>query len=209
MIDTYIAELGGALRGPGRVKADLLAEARDSLVDATEAYQSRGLDREAAEHEAVGEFGTVPEIAPGYQTELGLAQGRRTALLVLLVLAPQDLVWDAWGAVAPDWTGSPGPGYLLVDGAVKWLGSAAMVGALLAVLVGGIGLRYLGARRRLTRGIGVLGFAVSGVFTVSGVLLTVLAPSGGWPFDVVGLLAFLVIPLTCTAMSARRCLAAG
>jgi hypothetical protein len=83
VIDAYVAELGGILRGPRRAKADLLDEARDSLVDAVRAYQDRGLDRQAAERRAVEEFGDVAEIAPGYQTELGLVQGRRTALLVL------------------------------------------------------------------------------------------------------------------------------
>src|SRR4051812_26337431 len=73
VIETYVAELGRTLRGPRRAKADLLAEARDSLVDAAGARERVGLPREEAEREAVAEFGAVPDIAPGYQTELGLA----------------------------------------------------------------------------------------------------------------------------------------
>jgi hypothetical protein len=65
VIDTYVAELADALRGPRGAKADLIAETCDSLVDATAAYEHRGLDREAAEHQAVKEFGGVAEIAPG------------------------------------------------------------------------------------------------------------------------------------------------
>ena len=81
MIDAYVADLADALRGPRRAKADLIAEARDSLVDATEAYARRGFDRAAAERRAVQEFGMIAEIAVGYQTELGLAQGPRSCWL--------------------------------------------------------------------------------------------------------------------------------
>lgn len=209
-IDGYIDELGAALRGPRRAKADLLAEARDSLVDAVDAYQSRGLSRETAEREAVDEFGAVREVAPGYQAELGLAQGRRTALLIFLVLAAQDPLWDAWLSMTAAGAAAPRPGLALVDGAVKWLGGLAMAGALLVALAGGIGVRYLGVRRGLTRGVGVLAFAVCGVFAVSGPLLAVLSLDGRLSLSVAGpLLVFLLLPLTWTAVSGRRCLAAA
>jgi hypothetical protein len=37
VIEAYIDELDQSLRGPRRVKADLLAEARDALVDTAQA----------------------------------------------------------------------------------------------------------------------------------------------------------------------------
>jgi hypothetical protein len=215
VIDAYVAELGRALRGPRRAKADLLAEARDSLLDAARAYQDRGLDPKGAERRAVEEFGEVAEIAPGYQTELGLAQGRRTALLVFLVLTAQPFVWSYASHLADDrWTGDPGPLYVLLGALVEWLGAASIIGALLAALGCGIGVRYLGARRRLVQATGVFALAVSGVFALMGLLLTVLSPVAearsllavhGTPVTVV----FLVIPLAWVARSARRCLAAS
>jgi plastocyanin len=67
VIEAYIAELDRALRGPRRAKADLLAEGRDSLVDAADSPEDGGLDRQAAEQRAVEEFGEVREVtlAPG------------------------------------------------------------------------------------------------------------------------------------------------
>jgi len=172
-----------------------------------------GLSREDAQRRAVAEFGEVREIARGYQAELGLAQGRRTALLVCAVLAPQHLVWDfAWHSVAAG-RADPGseqaaPGYAFMAQSVEWLGGVAIVGALLAALACGIGLRYLGDLHALTRAIGVFGFAVSVCFVLFGLALTVLSPVGllsvaGLPW----LTAFLMIPLAAVALSARRCLA--
>jgi hypothetical protein len=148
VIDTYVAELADALRGPRGAKADLIAETCDSLVDATAAYEHRGLDREAAEHQAVKEFGGVAEIAPGYQTELGLAQGQRTASWIVCVLAPQSLVWEHVGGwVLGRWSWDPEPGYALVNSLLPWLGVTAITGSLLAGLACGIGVRYLGVAR--------------------------------------------------------------
>jgi hypothetical protein len=39
------------LRGPRRVKADMLAEVRDGLIDATEAYRDSGLDEDGAQRQ--------------------------------------------------------------------------------------------------------------------------------------------------------------
>lgn len=209
VIDAYVAELTAALCGPRRAKTELITETRDSLVDATEAYERRGLDREVAEQRAVTEFGDVAEIAPGYQTELGLAQGRRTALWIVCVLAPQSLVWDhVGGLVLSDWSWEPTRGYAVVDSLLAWFGLMAITGALLAGLACGIGTRYLSAARELTRATGVFAFVVAAVFAVSGVLLTLLSPA---PVTT-GLLlvsAFVLIPLLWIAVSARRCLAAG
>jgi hypothetical protein len=209
MIDTYVAELAGALSGPRRAKADLIAETRDSLVDATKAYRRRGLDREAAEHRAVTEFGDVAEIAPAYQTELGLAQGQRTAFWIVCVLAPQSLVWDhVGGLVLGDSRWDPTPGYAVVDNVLPWLGLVAITSSLLAGLACGIGTRYLRVARELTRATGVLAFVVSAVFAISGALLTVLSPA---PVTT-GLLllaAIVLLPLLCITVSAQRCLAAA
>jgi hypothetical protein len=207
-IEAYIAELAGALRGPGRAKADLVAEARDSLVDAATAYHAGGMDRTVAERCAVEEFGEVREIAPGYQAELGLAQGRRTALQLGGVLCVQPVAW--WLASrSPGWaTGQPSPGYALVDDVVTWLGVAAVAGALLAALACGVGVRYLAARHRLTRDVGVFSLLVCGVFAIAGLVQTGYGPHG-LPAGLPWLAVLAMIPLTSVALSARRCIAAG
>ncbi len=209
-IDEYLVDLSAALRGPRRQKADLLAEARGSLVDAAEAYQRSGVGWHEAQRHAVRDFGDVAAVGPAYQTELGLCQARRTALQVFLVLLVQPLVWGrAWRPMVSQ-AAEPGPAYVFLDHLVNWLGTATLVLALAAMLGCGVGVRYFGARRGLTRSTGVFAFAVAAVFSITGVLLTVLSPQGsllavgGLPWTV----AFLMAPLAGVAVSARRCLLA-
>ncbi|WBB81486.1 permease prefix domain 1-containing protein [Micromonospora sp. WMMD882] len=209
MIEAYVAELGGALRGPRASKADLLAEARDGLIDAADAYEDAGLDRPDAERRAVAEFGAVPDIVPDYQTELGLAQGRRTALLIFFVLAAQPVLWRATRRLAGG-AGFDSPGYLLVEDVVSWMGAATVCAAILVVAAAGYGVRYLGARRRLARVTGVFALTVCVVFSVLGVLLTALTPNA--LMSVAGLpsaLVFLGIPLAGIGVSGRNCLTAS
>jgi len=92
-IDGYVAELSRALHGPRRAKRDLIAEVRDGLIDAAEAYQAAGLDRPEAERRAVAEFGTVGEIAPGLQEELAAATGQRLGALLFLSAPLMALAW--------------------------------------------------------------------------------------------------------------------
>lgn len=209
MIDAYVADLADALRGPRRAKADLIAEARDSLVDATEAYERRGLDRAAAERQAVKEFGEITEIMGGYQTELGLVQGQRTAFWIVCALAPQGLVWEhIGGLVFGEWSWNPTPGYVAVNSLLPWLGAIAITGALLASLACGIGIRYLRIAREFTRLTGVFALLVSAVFSVLGVLLTLISPAPV-TIGLVSLTAIVLAPMVWIAVSARRCLTAA
>jgi hypothetical protein len=149
-VDRYVAELGAALRGPRRAKADLLAEARDSLWDAAAAYQKMGLDESAAQRRAVADFGGLAEIAPAYQAELAVAQGRRTALLIAAGLV---------GVYASTWLEWSGHGGWLTT----WFRGLCLGGALLAALARlgfGWGSRYVPDGVALTRTVGrtALGF---------------------------------------------------
>src|SRR2546430_17227741 len=98
-VDRYVAGLGAALRGPRRLKLDLLAEAHDSLVDATEAYRALGDDDAAAQRRAGTEVGGLAGIVPGYQAEVAGGQGRGTALPVVLAVSFVHLLPPPiWGA---------------------------------------------------------------------------------------------------------------
>lgn len=205
-IDDYVVGLDGALRGSRRVKSDLITEARDSLVDAADAYRLRGIAAPEAERRAVQEFGAVHELAPAYQAIVGLRQARRTAMLVFLVLLAQPVVWaHAGGARGNSW-------YVFLQGLVDWLGGATLVASLVAMLACGMGVRYLGARLEMARYTGVFALVVSVVFATTGALLTALSPRTGSLFVLTGAprtVVFLMIPLTVVFLSARRCLHAA
>ena len=206
-IEAYVAELDRTLRGPRGAKADLLAEARDGLVDAAEARERDGVPSEDAEREAVAEFGTVPDIAPDYQTELGLAQARRTALVVFGVLAALQLASRlAWSSGSP--SGTPHPAwYAMLALLVDWLCPAVLVAAAACA----VGARRLGAGRRLARPVGLLAAGVAGAFAAAGLLLTLGNPAASSHVTLASLVWAVVVlgSMGWVAASARRCLAAA
>jgi hypothetical protein len=171
-IDDFVDGLSVRLRGPRRVRADLVAEARDSLVDAAEAYRSRGLPPAEADRRALAEFGDYPDVVPDYQAELAVAQGRRTVLLIavalpLLVIAAPLMWWRSpWSA----------QGQLPVNYARLTAGFdvLSVTGAALAVLVlvgYGWGSRYIPDGVRLTEVVGWSGLTFLLVHGVSGVAI--------------------------------------
>ncbi|MEV1202649.1 permease prefix domain 1-containing protein [Microbispora rosea] len=157
-IDEYVASMRHALRGPGGARRDLLTEARDSLLDAAEAYEGEGLPRAEAERLAVADFGTVPEVAPGFQGELTVSQGRRTAALLFLSVPLVAFMWAVIWRVFPE---SPH-----VD-EIKpvWFGPLARTVDLLQLSVGVMGgvallafgrwARHIRRPARLTRWLGL------------------------------------------------------
>jgi hypothetical protein len=107
-VERHVAALGAALRGPGALRRDVLAEVRDGLEDAAEAHRAAGVAGPEAAARAVEEFGPVDELAPLYQEELTTAQVRRTALVVAVLFPALLLGWDlmwttghAWPSVGP------------------------------------------------------------------------------------------------------------
>nr|BFE63062.1 hypothetical protein GCM10020063_075880 [Dactylosporangium thailandense] len=179
-IDAYVASLRGALRGPRAAKTDLVTEARDGLADAAERYEADGLDRLAAERAAVEEFGPIAALAPEYQRELALAQGRRTAIIVGGAVALEALVSElAWRRAAVGWSWEPSRAYLILAHTVDYATYAVVVGALLAALACGIGSRYVDVGRRFVRATGIAAIATVGFFAVGGVLLSAFSPTWG------------------------------
>lgn len=76
--DRPIERLVAALRyrlPPGRQSRDVLAEVRDGLEDAAEAYRSGGLRQHEAEQRAVADFGDLDQVGQALRTEIGAAAG--------------------------------------------------------------------------------------------------------------------------------------
>ncbi|RKR88596.1 hypothetical protein BDK92_2924 [Micromonospora pisi] len=185
-IDQHVRLLGQRLRGPARLKQDLLTEARDSLRDAAEAYLDDGLDPVTAEHRAVAEFGAAGQLAPAYQAELSAGQGRRLALLMALVPAGMltaDLMWWQPPATTPSATS----GFLILVQALDWASYAAGALALLALyLLGPGGRRWSVAPRTVVRPLAmvalVVGAAIWALGAVAGVNAARESPAAlTWP----------------------------
>jgi hypothetical protein len=204
-IEAYVADLDRALRGPRRAKADLLREARDGLADTAESYAAGGLSRDDAARRAVADFGAVAAVAPAYQRELGSAQSVRTALVICLVLAPQDAAWDLVQGGQP--SVAVGGAYGVILGLMSWIGGAALIGCLSAVALHGIGQRVLPPRPGLTRAVGVFAVAVAVVFSGTAAALALLGPAqdslAGWAATT----GLVVAPMAVVARFGQRCLA--
>ncbi|GAA4567311.1 permease prefix domain 1-containing protein [Micromonospora coerulea] len=160
LVDERVRELAGHLRGPARLKADLLTEARHALLDAAEAYREGGLPTAEAERRAVAEFGTATQLVPGYQAELTAGALRRLAVRALVVavalLAGGDLTWR--GA---NWRGGPPPeGYQVLSASMN-----GIWGLVAGLAVAGLLLGFLAARHgsdRLPRLERAVGFGLTG-----------------------------------------------
>ncbi|MFL6125103.1 permease prefix domain 1-containing protein [Actinophytocola sp.] len=198
MIDAYLTALGNALRGPRRAKANLLAEARDHLLEATEAYQENGLDRPTAEAAAVADFGDLADIIPPYQAELSLSQGHRTALAMLSLSAAQPLVWATFARLS-DTPEHP----RLANEMVENLGGTIILLALLTAVAYRYGMRHPAIRLRLARLTGVAALTSCALLAAASILLTIL--SGGY-LTPLWTATFVLAPAAYTTMSAYRCL---
>lgn len=211
-IDGFIDGLSQHLRGPRRIRADMVAEARHSLVDAAESYQDAGLAPVDARRRAVAEFGSYPEVVPDYQAELAVAQGRRTVLLIavalpLLVLAAPLMWWRS------PWAGQSQlpAGYARLTAGFDVL---SVAGALLAVLVlvgYGWGSRYIRDGVYLTEVVGWCGLTFLLVHGVSGVVIY-LWSAHQWPHMLVwppvwAGAATMVTAFNYAAVCVWRCLA--
>jgi hypothetical protein len=201
----YLAELDQALAGPRRARRDLLREARDHLTDATDAYLRGGYGRDEAERQAVADFGTIDEIAPAFQTTLAVAGARRTSWMLLGILACQPFLWD--GPLSIEHAPEPdGWLYALLDTGVEVAGAVMLTLAVLLVVASGIGNRWFHAGRGIARTTSYVAIASAVTMKVTGISLTLLA-SGLGPTHYLMLVGCIVLPMSLTAISARRTLA--
>ncbi|MEN3612108.1 permease prefix domain 1-containing protein [Plantactinospora sp. ZYX-F-223] len=189
-IDDYVSAVGDRLRGSVRLRADMLAEIRDALVDAAEGYRHAGLTEPEAQRLAVREFGTADRIAAGLQDVLAVAQGRRTALLLVGVLGAQYGASELLGRIGgwqQFWDGvEPGAAYLWLARVTDTFAGLALGTALVAAILLRWGPRHFDVRPAAIRVTAVLASVVVGVTMVCGVLLAVLPPGDGGAQALVG-----------------------
>jgi hypothetical protein len=167
-----------------------------------------GYDVEEADAMAVRDFGTVEEVAPGFQETLAVAASRRTALWLVLAVLIQPLAWDGGLDLAAGGPAPEGWVYRALDVSVELGGGIAVLGTLLALLATGLGSRKVLRRDRIARATALFGGTAAIVVTAEGVLMTALyAPATVGTWALVTLL--LVLPFGAAAASARRTLAAA
>lgn len=204
VIEGYVAMLERALSGPGRARRGLVTEAREHLIDATDAYESAGWDHDAAAERAVHDFGSVGQVARGYQDVLAIVASRRSAGTLLALLLPQAFLWDNGLRLAP----SPSSGQ---DGLARWLhvgiewfGFGALTAALVTLVIAGVGQRWVAVGPWLARctGISVSAGAIgAGVLGICLLVLSGIASTVVWALAVV----LLIGPMAWTVHSARLC----
>ena len=91
-IEAYLAELAELLHGPRRRRARILAELRDGLHEAAEAYRTSASSPAAAERQAVAGFGSPRAVADAFAGELATAYARRT-IAAYIVTGPLVGIW--------------------------------------------------------------------------------------------------------------------
>jgi hypothetical protein len=204
-VDEYLAAMSRSLGGPRRRRADLLAEARDHLTDATEAFEADGLDRYAAEQAAIADFGELAEVVPGYRAELAISQSRRSAVLLSLVLIVQPIVWRD-GLFGRNQDVQPSSSLnTFLNNLVEIVGITAAVAALLVVIATGIGMRYPLVREHVVRACAHLVLISSTVITAIGIGMSATSNYPGKPLSGYGLVCcFVVLPLLLVSLQAVR-----
>ena len=192
LIETYVRDLA---RASGGRRSVIVTEARDHLYDAAEAWEERGLDRAEAEQRAVEEFGSVEQLAPGFRSVTALATARRTAVVLLLVVGVQPLVWLSH-------TQSGSGQSATLDRAAWTIAGLSLSLSVASLLVCSLGVRWWGVRSWMT--VAVSGWAA--VVAVSAGLVAALwmpVAGGTWSGLVLAVVA-LEVPMAYVVTLAVR-----
>jgi hypothetical protein len=92
-IESYLAQVAAELPGPTRTRADIIAELRSGLLDATDAHRRAGLTRPAAAQAAVDEFGHPTQVAAAFRPGIAASQARHVAITLLVTGPLMGLLW--------------------------------------------------------------------------------------------------------------------
>jgi hypothetical protein len=169
--------------------------------------EADGLTRWDAEQQAVADFGQLAEVVPGYRAELGYAQGRRTAVLLCLVMLAQPVIWHegSWPWNQHEDGGRPVAVFL--NQLVELAGVLSIIGAALAIVACGAGIRLPTVRKRATRATGIFSLLSSALVGMTAVCMGLSGPSSSIGLaNMVWVSSFVLAPLALVSFSARRCL---
>ncbi|MFB9662207.1 permease prefix domain 1-containing protein [Glycomyces mayteni] len=170
-MNEYIAAVAAPLRGPRRVRRDMLAEIEDGFEEAVAEHVAAGLSRGEAVGAAAAEFGEPRAVAAGFQRELEAAQARRTAWTLVIALPAMTIMWDVFGG-----DGDPGLAATLLARVVD-AATAVAFGAAALVLTGHL-------ERRAARLCGLLGLVQIATALGCSALIAAVAqgqgPTGAW-----------------------------
>ena len=213
-IDDFVAALGGRLRGPRPLVADVLTEVRDGLCDAASAYRSGGLGVVEAERRAVADFGGVDELAGEFQRELAMIQGRRTALklagLMPLSVYLSGLAWHYLYPAPPGAQFSPPRDYAAAAQAVDVAGYGSGVFFLMMWLLLGPGARVLPMPVWVPRALGRAAAGMLLASMIAGAVLVVVslrwAPHALFSSAMGANAVVWTVCFTLAIRSTRRCL---
>lgn len=93
LVEGWLAEFAAGLRGPARVRAGVVAELRDGLLEAVDAHRDGGLAPAEAARAALREFGEPAAIAAAFAPEMAARAARRTAAALIGTGPLVGLLW--------------------------------------------------------------------------------------------------------------------
>lgn len=170
-MNEYIAAVAAPLRGPRRVRRDMLAEIENGFEEAVAERVAAGLSHGEAVDGAASEFGEPRIVAAEVQRELEAAQARQTAWTLLIALPAMTIMWDVFGG-----DGDPGLAATLLARVVD-AATAVAFGAAALVLTGHL-------ERRAARLCGLLGLVQIATALGCSALIAMVAdgqgPTGAW-----------------------------
>ncbi|WP_413797566.1 permease prefix domain 1-containing protein [Streptomyces iranensis] len=204
-VEKYIADLTAVLHGPAGAKARMIEEIRDGLTETVAAHIHGGSTSTRAADDAVREFGTPEEVAPGCQRELTIAQARHTAWAVALTAPFLTACWYLTSSTASGQDGlMPRAAQLLATQLATVVGAIALLAAA-ALAVTGTLARRLPTPPRLPLAIawaGTTAGVAMGVATLTLSVASLLATD--WPLVALAG-AFAAVSHAVVAPSARAC----
>lgn len=195
-MNDYLASVAAPLRGPRRLRRDMLDELDDGFTEAVADQLELGYGREEALKRTEAEFGDPGLVAAEFQRELTAVQTRRTSWTLLIALPAMTIMWDLFGG-----EGEPGLAVTLLARLTDAATATAFIAAAL-VVTGRL-------ERRGALVCGSLGLAHPVVAAGTSLGIAAIADPGGTPAALPYLVAASAIGTAWVVASAARALRVG
>jgi hypothetical protein len=92
LLEDYLGELSGRLRGPRGARIRVLSEVHDGLAETIDAHVASGTAPDVAAGAAIAEFGDPETVASSFAAELATASARRT-IAAFIATGPLVGIW--------------------------------------------------------------------------------------------------------------------